>query len=277
MYLISLVERELKLVDHLITNTLKRLSDYADVPDKTLVCRHTGLDSSRYYLQDHKDGKHEQKSAGDRSSPLVTRMLTLRFLNERLKVLQKDKRLLISFLNKYCDFTPEAIQRRLPASYRDLPEECYNDEIRAQLGAWASEQYERNPFPLPDDPNIARDGTPFRSKGECMWYDDILFEKIPVRIEPVLRLCGKSGQWHSLCPDFQFRCHDGSYLLVEHFGMWDTEKYAERNKMKIQEYLDCGFVLGDNLIVTSDNADHNTNELMIIEALEKIRKRVFGE
>ncbi len=110
-----------------------------------------------------------------------------------------------------------------------------------------------------------------------MWYDDILFEKIPVRIEPVLRLCGKSGQWHSLCPDFQFRCHDGSFLLVEHFGMWDTEKYAERNKIKIQNYLDCGFVLGDNLIVTSDNADHNTNELMIIEALEKIRKRVFGK
>ena len=110
----------------------------------------------------------------------------------------------------------------------------------------------------------------------CVQLDDILFEELPARIEPELEIQGKSGQWHKLHPDFMFLCFDGTILLVEHFGRWDDERYAERNKRKIQEYLDCGFVLGDNLIVTSDNAEHCTNEKMIVMAIDMIKKRMFG-
>ena len=55
-----------------------------------------------------------------------------------------------------------------------------------------------------------------------------------------------------------------------------TIKSYQCDLNKLQEYLDCGIVLGDNLIVTSDNADHRTNEIMIREALDKIKKRMFA-
>ena len=115
-------------------------------------------------------------------------------------------------------------------------------------------------------------GDPCVQKGECMWYDDILFDGLPVWVDPEIKLKGKSGQWHTFHPDFIFKCFDGTYIYVEHFGYLDDDEYAEKAKRKLQEYLDCGIVLGDNLIVTSDNADHRTNEIMIREALDKNQK-----
>ena len=302
MFLISLIKRQLKAIDSLIDETTRRLSDYDGLPDRTLVFRVRGIDKLDYYEQEYLDGKKKLYPLG-KNSKTVGDYKRQRYLREKLDVLQKDKKAAEQFLTSFQDFSPEAIQRKLPLAYKgltansyeehpeddhdrpglksspsaysSLPENIYTDERFLKISAWASQKYKRNPIPLPDDPNVARDGTPMRSKGECMWYDNILFEGLPARIDPELSMQGKSRQWHKLYPDFQFMCFDGSFILVEHFGKWDDEDYAERNKRKIQEYLDCGFVIGDNLVVTSDNIDHRTNELVIIEALEKIKKRMF--
>ena len=88
-------------------------------------------------------------------------------------------------------------------------------------------------------------------------------------------LKGKSGAIYTLCPDFQFKCKDGSYIILEHLGNLGDDKYAHDNMMKIQKYLDCGFVIGVNLFFTSDNAEGHTDETAIIDTLETIKKRMF--
>lgn len=277
MLIHDVAKRELRNIDRLISFTEKRLTKYKALPEKTLVCETKKSTQLYYYLQE-KTGKTQRRQyLGKADNKQVLQYKTRRFLRDLLKILRYDKKLLEHLISKYKDYSTEAVHRHLPSSYKNLPDQCYTDQRFETLKAWAAEKYERNPFPLPANPNVARDGTAFRSKGECMWYDNILSEKIPVRVEPLLTLLGKSGTYHTISPDFLFQCADCSFLAVEHFGRWDDDKYAMDNMHKIQKYLDCGFVLGDNLIVTSDNADHNTNELMIIEALEKIRKRVFGE
>ena len=264
--------------------------------DKTLVQRKRNGDNPDYYEQDWNHGDKALKPLGKSDNKTVKAYKKRRFLQKKLQILKNNKNATEQFLSQYHDFTTESICKSLPRSYQGIPVNAYEqidtglvlkvhghlprsiieDGRFQKLVDWAAEDYKRNPMSLPEDPNIARDGTPMRSKGECMWYDDILFEGLPVRVDPELVIQGKSGQWHKLYPDFQFLCFDGTTILVEHFGGWDDEEYAERNKRKIQEYLDCGFVLGYNLIVTSDNANYRTNELGIIDALEIIKKRMFA-
>ena len=277
MVILEIARFELRKLKKLKQKNESKLVDYSDLPEKALVCRCKSGKYFYYYTQERVNGKQTRTYIGTVNSEQVNRYKIRRFLVETLKAINKNISLIEDLISQYKDYSPQAIHRKLPSSYKNLPDACYVDEQFEELKAWAAEKYDRNSYPLPTDPNIARDGTPFRSKGECMWYDNILFEDIPVRVEPELNIRGESGQWHKLCPDFQFKCYDGSYLMVEHFGLWDDDKYAERNKTKIQEYLDCGFVLGDNLIVTSDNARHNTNELVILETLDKVKKRMTGQ
>lgn len=296
MFLISLMERQLHVLDDFINETSCKLKEYDDLPDKTLATRKRDGDCLDYYEQECNNGERKLTPLGKADSKKVNAYKKRRYLQEKLKKIEKNKKATEQFLSQYTDYSAEAIFNSLPKSYQGipvhtyeqidtgltlnihghLPESILKDGRFQELKKWAAENYKRNPMPLPEDPNIARDGTPMRSKGECMWYDNILYEGLPVRVDPELEIKGKSGQWHKLYPDFQFMCFDGTMILVEHFGGWDDEDYAERNKRKIQEYLDCGFVLGYNLIVTSDNANHRTNELAILDALEIIKKRMFA-
>ena len=307
MFLIDITKRQIDMLDYLIEETTRQLSNFNDLSHKTLVVRGRGLNGLNYYERVMDNGKTKLYPLGKADAEAVIRFKDRRFLQQQLKILRSNKRAAELFLSRFQEFTPAAIQKTLPKAYRNetdhtcydekanlesqesgyagstdaapryrsLPEQIYNDIRFQKLLNWAAADYPRNSYPMPDNPTIARDGKPMRSKGECLWYDDILFEGLPVRLEPEIEMQGKSGQWHKLHPDFAFLCFDGTIILVEHFGMWDDEKYAERNKRKIQEYLDCGFVLGDNLIVTSDNADHCTNELMILAAIEMIKRRMF--
>lgn len=299
MFLISMMKRQLLVLEDLIDDTMNCLKEYDNLQNKTLVVRRTNNDDPDYYEQEWNHGERNLCPLGKEDNKKVQAYKQRRYLREELKILKADKKAAEYFVEHFKDYSFDAIQNKLPkpykchstrkaelenhgpvsSSYPDysrLPEKITGDLRFKKIVAWVNEKYDRNPIPLPDKPNIARDGTPMRSKGECIWYDNILFEGLPVRVDPELLLKGISGQWHKLCPDFEFMCFDGSTIMVEHFGQWDDDKYAEKNKRKLQEYLDCGYVLGDNLIGTSDNAQHHTNELMILEALEKIKRRMFA-
>ena len=296
MVLIDIVKRQLTMTNALIEDTKQKLKQYEHLEQKKLVVRNRNNGTADYYEQKCDGGTVTLDPLGKSDSKTVTAYKRKRYLMTKLEVLEEDKKISEKFLRKYRDYSPEVIVDALPKRYQGLPINSYeNTELRElppsfghvpdkiyadprfqELLEWAAQDYKRNPYPLPDDPNIARDGRPMRSKGECMWYDDILFDGLPVWIDPEIKLKGKSGQWHTFHPDFIFKCFDGTYIYVEHFGYLDDDEYAEKAKRKLQEYLDCGIVLGDNLIVTSDNADHRTNEIMIREALDKIKKRMFA-
>ena len=275
MLIIEIIKKTLKSIDWLISNTEAKLENFRDLPDKTLVCQIKGRNQIIYYYEQERiENKQIRKYIGKADTPKVRHYKERRFYQDTLKALYFDRELLKETVEKFIDYSPAAIHRKLPSSYKNLPDACYVDDRFEELKAWAAEKYKRNPYPLPADPNIARDGTPMRSKGECMWYDNILFEKIPVRIEPELILTGKSGKTYKFYPDFVFMCYDGSLIIVEHFGKLDDENYAATNLPKIKDYHDCGYTLGDNLIITSDNVNHRTNELMIVDALSIIKKRI---
>ena len=275
MFILKMIEKELKRIDWLIANATSHLQELQFIPSKKLSCIHHSGSNIYYYESKTTNGVRKRNSLGKVGNERVKQYKKHRFYTDQLSALQFDKKLLSEIVKKYKDYSPLAIHKKLPLSYKNLPDECYADEQFDELKAWAAEKYERNSFPLPTDPTTARDGTPLRSKGEAIVYDNILFEKLPVRVDPKLNLKGKSGAIYTLCPDFQFKCKDGSYIILEHLGNLGDDKYAHDNMMKIQKYLDCGFVIGVNLFFTSDNAEGHTDETAIIDTLETIKKRMF--
>lgn len=63
-------------------------------------------------------------------------------------------------------------------------------------------------------------------------------------------LLAGGNKWY---PDFKVRRpRDGKIIIWEHFGMLDDVDYAVENQEKLIIYMEYGFRLLDNLIVTYD-------------------------
>lgn len=274
MYLNEIIRRELKKIDKAITTMQEKLDTFNDLRQGTLICKPQGFHTYYYYLQTCVHGKSSRVYLGKDDLEIVRRYKKQRFYREKLKRMETNKAVLNKCLKQLTDYSTEAIYHDLPSAYKNLPEECYVDDSFTELKAWANEKYERNPYPLPTDPNITCDGTPTRSKGESLIYDDLYFMDTPNRYDPKIRLKGRSGVYHYLYPDYLFHDSVGKPYAWEHLGMMDLEQYAERLKNKIVEYIDCGFIPGDNLFFTSDNIENNTNELMVMDMIDFINKKI---
>ncbi len=260
----------------LLKYTQEELEKLGDLPKKNLVCQVKSEHTIKYYLQETKDGKSIRKYLGGPEGPTVIALKKQRFYLMREKILERNIKLLRYTLEHFGDYTTEAIHNSLPMSYKDLPDVCFDDVVEHRISEWVKKKYKRNSYELPDNPTIACDGTPMRSKGEAIIYDDVVMAKVPYLYDVYIKRRGKSGTMHGFSPDFLFTCKDASELAWDHFGLLGEKRYTADNLNKMNKCLDCGFVIGDNYIITSDNVDGNTNELMILEALEKVKRRVLG-
>lgn len=234
--------------------------------------------SNIYYLNKVKVGdKYRCRYLGTPTSLAVIKFKANRFNKERLKILEYDRNLLEALITDYRDYSPDAIHSKLPESYKDLPSLCYEDDRMEKMKAWAKEKYEKNQHPMKKSATTACDGTQVRSKGECIWYDSLKGADIPFRYDSMISLRDANGYVKKKSPDFEIICRTGRLLYVEHAGMLLKPDYLEDFKEKVRLYMLNGIVIGDNLIITSDNADGGTNSQMINEIINKIIKPlVFG-
>ena len=74
-------------------------------------------------------------------------------------------------------------------------------------------------------------------------------------------------------PDFQIKCPDGSYILIEHAGMLNKYQYALDLAGKLQTYGLNGYILGYTLFVTSDTVDGGIDSHEIERLITLIRAR----
>ena len=270
------INSELKRIDMLIRFTERRLSKISFKPKGTLVCLHPTEKTIMYYENVVDRGKSTRTRIGGPEEKAVQEQKRLRFYNERLKRLQADRKILASAASKLKDYSAEAIHNSLPDAYKCLPDDCFVDDERTALKKWVRDTYRRNTYELPDNPNIACDGTETRSKGETIIYDDLYYSGLEFMYDSYQKWRGKSGTVHGISPDFLFKCKDGTLLAWEHLGLLGNGQYSDNTLEKLNKYLDCGFIAGENLFITSDNVDGNTNELAILDTLELIERRING-
>lgn len=118
----------------------------------------------------------------------------------------------------------------------------FTDDIKA----WLEEEYIKCPYSPDTLIHKSYSGNYVRSKSEAL-IDMLLFKNdLPFRYESRLELGS-----HVVYPDFTImdpRTYEIKYW--EHFGMMDKEDYARNAMNKIQDYINCGIMPGDQLITT---------------------------
>ena len=256
--------------DRMIDITKDKLKEY-DMAHRHMICM-TRANKSFFYYEQHKhNGIISRSYLGTSSDKTVQAIKLAHYYDKKLKVLVNDRKAIQKAFDALSDYSPESINSKLPNAYRDLPRQMFEDDMLEELKAWANAEYLKNQHPFPRFKNTSCDGTYVRSKGECIWYDNLLAADIPFRYDPRITLTDTNGKEYIMYPDFQIKCPDGSFILVEHLGMLNDETYADNLKNKLMIYEYCGYTIGDNLIVTSDNTNGSINELMILRQINMIK------
>ncbi len=212
-----------------------------------------------YRLETVAPRKQKRLYLGKSDSKRLTDTVQSAYKHALISMVNKDIKLLTTLVRQYEEISTENIMDELSPCVRhfSVPKTFIPglDELRE----WASAPYDKNPREFPEHVIIASDGTRVRSRAECIIYNALKENCIPFRYDPLLRfrrrnIYGEYEEYYE-SPDFQIRCPDGSFILIEHAGLLSSSQYTESLAAKIQLYLLNGYILGYTLFVTSDTLD----------------------
>ncbi|MBQ9059985.1 MAG: hypothetical protein IJ128_02470 [Firmicutes bacterium] len=229
-----------------------------------------------YYEHWYKGKKRDRKEyLGTADSEATRRHIKLRMQKSLLKRAEANLKLLDKVQANYQEYDPQILLDALPVSYRRAAQETaiappLIDPRYQACVDWASRDRERNNAPFSKAATYAKDGTRVRSKGECIYYNLLQEYMLPFVYDCYLKFTDEQGETKLFCPDFVIRCLSGKLIIIEHLGRLDDLSYAIDFGKKCNWYIRCGFVLGKNFFVTSDDAHGGTDSQAILEVLEKV-------
>lgn len=261
-----------------IKHEQKRISKLIDLTEANWVPNDQGI----LILEKRKDKtycyeKNEKKTyLGTLQSEASKEFVRMRFLKEKHRRLVEDGALLDDVLQKYQEYSFEAVMDALPDSYRQVAFEDFANERYEELKRWANADYPVNTTPFPKREIYAHDGRRVRSKGECIHANIFLDRGIPFRYDSLITLEDEYGNQREFSPDFVIQCLNRRMVFIEHLGMLADKRYAYSFAEKCSWYAQAGFILGVNFFVTSDDADGGTDSRAIMEVAKIVEKLFYG-
>ena len=270
---LTAMKNELSVLNDLLNNLL---ADPEKPERSSITARRMG--KKVYYYQLHsKNGIKTRDYIGEASSPKLKKLVKASFKDILIKTVKNDLKALNTLKESYIPYDKPHIMNRLSPCVRELPFELSFTTVMNSLYEWAHQDYERNPTPFRDSVILAIDGTRVRSKSECLIYNALLVLGIPFRYAPLLTFWALDSNGNKIkvhkSPDFQIKCPDGSYILIEHAGFLKSNEYAIDLSSKMQLYLLSGYILGYSLFITSDDIDGGINTQEINNLLKAIAVR----
>lgn len=132
------------------------------------------------------------------------------------------------------------------------------DEMFVKL--WESKPYQKNPYPFETE-NLQTDrGEIVRSKSELHIANALYNSHIPYRYEYPLQLADN----RQVYPDFFcLNVRKRKEIVWEHPGAMDNVNYVNSNIRKLELYNLSNYVIGDNLILTTETTNNQLNTNMI--------------
>ncbi len=138
-------------------------------------------------------------------------------------------------------------------------------DLRVAAGVWQATDYSHNPNHQENLIVRTTRGEYVRSKSDAMSAAELYAAGIPYKYECPIELMGTT-----IYPDFTiFHPSTGEIWLWEHFGMMDKPAYARNAAIKIQNYLQDGYIPGMNFIATYET---QTRPLSIDAIANKINE-----
>lgn len=236
-------------------------NELSGLPEGSLHCVKRGERWFYYQLLPKVGNRKKEKRIGiSRDIDTIFALVRKSYLNNALKLVQKDIATIEMAIKHYVDFDEESLMRKFLAKHPELSAGIYHGQQSDK--AWAEDYERQKDFYMESLKDTSVRGESMRSKNEVFIASRLDHYGIPYRYE--------SSVPHpdvSRVPDFTIRRpRDGKIIYWEHLGMTGDGGYMERNEVKFIEYENADIVPWDNLIVTYDTADGGI-DARIIEAM----------
>lgn len=234
----------------------KKIEEYEKeasmLPEGTLVCYAKG---SQWFCQKKTSGKFTRtyipRSEIDYAKKLARKTLLTDYISDMKNELQSIK--------AYSSARKSGKLRNI------LSEQSpYFPLIQDQFRWINDEQYDSNPA-HPEALTVkAPKGQFVRSKSEAIIAHELFANQIPYKYECAFKV----GDF-VIYPDFTIiHPQSGRQYIWEHFGLADQSSYQNNMFSKIKTYIDCGYIPGNNLILTFEtkscplDIDYVQNQIM---------------
>ena len=198
----------------------------------------------QYYKKDGK-GIHYIKVE---DMELVKKSIQQEYNMKVLRAAEREYKRIEGILKVYKDKAVEDIYDSLPKGKKILvvPVKLSDDEYVAE---WKKEEFESLSFREGMPVFYSAKGERMRSKSEVIIADMLNRLRIEYKYERPLRL-KRLGIVH---PDFTLLdVRNRREIYLEHLGMLDDQTYRNNAIMKIRDYENSGYYVGDRLIVTEE-------------------------
>lgn len=134
------------------------------------------------------------------------------------------------------------------------------------IESWLSESYEKKEMDERCENFFSDKGVQVRSKSEVLIASYLEKYGIPYKYERPIKLRGL-GIVH---PDFTcLNVSTKKEYIWEHFGMMDSERYANKNTNKISCYVQNGYFAGKNMIMTFETSTVPISTKVIKKQIEQ--------
>jgi hypothetical protein len=210
---------------------------------------------SRAFYSLKRAGESRYKYVGAASSPDIQYVRELNFYKEMLRVIENNIRIMEEFLGTYRMTNAESINELLPRVYR-LPRDASLLKAEPEQYKWLLQKREfKNKYPVLNPQGLtctAFDGTPMRSRAECIHYEAFYIYNIPC----IFELPYEVGS-DVLSPDFTaLDVFLMESKIFEHLGNWfhkDLVKRRQYRKESVERwdsFASIGFFPEVNLFLT---------------------------
>lgn len=231
-------------------------------PAGNLRCaKHRG--KAEYYWREksYNYGKYIKKE----QFPVAAALAQKDYDSKILTAATQESELIETLLSLYPDQVVEAQYDTLSPMRQPLVKPILlSDQKYAE--AWQSKQYVGKSFAEGDPDFRSAKKERMRSKSEIIIADTLMRRGVPYRYEYPVNLRGL-GIVH---PDFTIlNLRLRKEVIWEHFGKMDDPDYCNSQILKLNKYMQNGFFLGDNLIVTLESARWPLNNQTIDMVIDK--------
>ena len=140
---------------------------------------------------------------------------------------------------------------------------------------WLNENYDRKKLEITPNTLTTNRGDVVRSKSECLIANFLYQRKIAYRYEAAIGLEDVDGFGNKfsrkIYPDFMILHPKTREIIIwEHFGMMDNSDYSRSALLKINNYINNGYIPGINLICTFESLDVNWNGVAINKLIDSL-------
>ncbi len=236
-----------------LSTRLKKLPAGSVSLRKGELCRFLRIDGKQYLVPIRGD---EQ---------LLRALITKRIIKKGLPILSKRIKLCETYLSNEIIYDPEEIVKGLSVQYHNLSGIDVFLDGDINMADWRISDYERNSMGYAGE-HFTADGVRCRSKSEAMIGTRLEQRGIMYHTEPKIKLHNRT-----VCPDFEMIIQETRELKYwEHFGMIDNLQYAQKCIVKLKDYSENGFFLGENMFITYETQSKPLTMLEIDRTIDRI-------